>query len=220
MCHKRAHLENCGECGRLKQVAGRSEDGTASCSGCRRRDQTTWRTCSGCGRDRPVNVRDADGGPLCAVCYDQPPDSCTECGEMTTIASRLDDKPVCARCYRHPERRCGGCDRVRRVAVRGRNGQSDLCPTCHQAPVLTCGVCGARARCRTTTPDRSPICWRCQLVRRLDEVLGDADGNILGPLLPLREAILAVGNPRTAMGGWAGARPSRYSPRWRTAICR
>lgn len=207
MCHKRAHLENCGECGRLKQVAGRSEDGTASCSGCRRRDQTTWRTCSGCGRDRPVNVRDADGGPLCAVCYDQPPDSCTECGEMTTIASRLDDKPVCARCYRHPERRCGGCDRVRRVAVRGRNGQSDLCPTCHQAPVLTCGVCGARARCRTTTPDRSPICWRCQLVRRLDEVLGDADGNILGPLLPLREAILAVGNPRTAMG-WLGRSPA------------
>lgn len=120
------------------------------------------------------------------------------------IVSRRDDKAVCARCYRHPKRECGGCGRVRRVAILARDGQPDLCPTCHQAPVLVCGVCGVEGRCRTTTVDKSPICFRCQLARRLDDVLADDFGMVP---VPLREAILAVDNPRTSLG-WLGRSPT------------
>lgn len=207
MCRKRAALEECGDCGRLKQVAGRRDDGSARCSGCIRRDDATWEKCRGCGRTRPVNARAADGGALCPTCYEQPPDHCSGCGERAVIVSRLDDRSVCARCYRHPRRECGGCARVRRIAVLGRNGQPDLCPTCHQAPLLTCGVCGAHDRCRTTTADRSPICFRCQLARRLDEVLANPAGRTRAALLPLREAILSVDNPRTALG-WLDRSPA------------
>lgn len=170
-------------------------------------DHCDAQECRGCGRVRPVNARGADGAALCPGCYEQPPDLCSACGERAVIVSRLDDRSACARCYRHPRRECGSCGRVRRVAVLGRNGQPDLCPTCHQAPLLTCGVCGVHDRCRTTTADRSPICFRCQLARRLDQVLADSHGGIPAALVALREAILAVDNPRTALG-WLGRSPA------------
>lgn len=207
MCRKRATLEECGDCGRLKQVAGRRGDGAARCSRCLRRDRATWEDCSRCGQTRPVNARADDGTALCASCYTQPLDTCAGCGEQAVIVSRRDDKAACARCYRHPKRECGGCGRVRRIAVLGRDGKPDLCPTCHQAPVLTCGVCGVEGRCRTTTDDRSPICFRCQLARRLNEILTDPTGAVPPPLVPLRDAILAVDNPRTALG-WIGRSPA------------
>lgn len=207
MCRKRATLEECGDCGRLKQVAGRRRDGAARCSRCLRRNPAIWEECSRCGRTRPVNARADAGGALCPSCYTQPPDTCAGCGEQAAIVSRRDDKAVCARCYRHPRRECGGCGRVRRVALLARDGQPDLCPTCHQAPVLVCGVCGAEDRCRTTTADKSPICFRCQLSRRLDEILTGSDGSTPAPLMALRAAILAVDNPRSALG-WLGRSPA------------
>lgn len=207
MCVNRANLEDCGTCGRLKQVARRNPDGSARCSTCLRRDTSTWADCDGCGRRRPVNARTDSGQPLCPSCYRQPTDECSGCGEQAVTASRAGGKPVCYRCYRHPRRECGGCGRIRRVAVRGRDGSPDLCPTCHQAPVLTCGVCGVEDRCRTTTGDRSPICFRCQLVRRVDEILADPAGRVPAVWVALREAILSVDNPVTALG-WLGRSPA------------
>lgn len=207
MCRKRASLEKCGDCGRLKQVAGRRGDGAARCSRCLRRDQARWEECSRCGQTRPVNARADDDGALCQRCYMQPSGTCAGCGEQAAIVSRRDDKPVCGRCYRHPKRECGGCGRVRRIAVLARDEQPDLCPTCHQAPVLVCGTCGIEDRCRTTTPDKSPICFRCQLSRRLDQILAGPDGTTPAPLVPLRVAILAIDNPRTALG-WLARSPA------------
>lgn len=206
-CHNRAHLEECATCGRTKQVARRNRDGTACCSPCLRRDTNTWADCVGCGRRRPVNARTDDGGALCTSCYAQPPDVCSGCGRSAVIASRADGQPLCYGCYRHPQRACGGCGRTRRVSVRGHDGQPDLCPTCHQAPLLICGVCGTEDRCRTTTADKSAICFRCQLARQLDELLAAPSGSIAAPLVPLREAILSVDNPRTALG-WLGRSPA------------
>jgi hypothetical protein len=195
-CYSRARAEACGTCGRVKPVAGRNGDGSAVCSTCQRRDTSTWEDCADCGRRRPVNARTGTGAGLCSACYTPPADTCAGCGKSAAIASRTDDNPLCKRCYRQPRRECGGCGRTRRVAVRGRNGQPGLCPTCHQGPVLICGV---EDRCRTTTVDRSPICYRCQLARRLDELLTGPSGRMPAPLAPLREAILGGDNPTTAL---------------------
>ena len=198
-CDKRARAEPCRTCGRVKPVDRRNSDGSAECSGCARRDTSAWEECAGCGRPRPVNARTKVGEALCVSCYTPPTAVCAGCGETRPIASRRDGSPLCPGCYRQPERECGGCGRIRRIALRGRNGQPDLCGSCHQAPVLVCGVCGVEDRCRTTTIDRSPICFRCQLVRRLDELLTGPSGRIAAPLVPLHEAILGVDNPRTAL---------------------
>ena len=198
-CDRRSRAQPCATCGRHKQVSRRRSDGGAQCSGCARRDTTTWEDCAGCGRRRPVNSRADDGTALCVSCYQPPAATCAGCGESRAIASRSEGHPLCVGCYQQPERRCGGCGRIRRIAVRGRDGQPDLCPTCHQAPVLVCGVCGVEDRCRTTTVDRSPICFRCQLVRRLNELLTEASGRVPESLVPLREAILAVDDPRTGL---------------------
>lgn len=198
-CDARARAEPCRTCGRVKPVSRRNGDGSAECSGCARRETSSWEACAGCGRQRPVNARTEGGGALCVSCYTPPTAVCAGCGETRAIASRRDGDPLCAGCYRRPERECGGCGRIRRIAVGGRNGQPDQCGSCHQAPVLVCGVCGVEDRCRTTTVDRSPICFRCQLVRRLDELLTGPSGPIPAPLVPLHEAILAVDNPRTAL---------------------
>jgi len=130
---------------------------------------------------------------------------------------------VCASCYEHPVRRCGRCGRTRRVSVRATATTPDLCPTCHQAPVLTCALCSTTTLCRTTLrgPDgsRQPICFRCQLARRLDTLLADTDvdgndGTIPEALLGLRAAILATDNPRTPLG-WLSRGPA---PRLLAAI--
>ena len=198
-CVRRDRAEPCGGCGRLRPPQRRVSDGRGLCSGCARRDTTWWEDCVVCDRRRPVSARSQDGDALCVSCYTPPTAVCTACGEIRPIASRRDGDPLCAGCCRQPERECGGCGRIRRIAVRGRNGQPDLCGSCHQAPVLVCGVCGVEDLCRTTTVDRSPICFRCQLARRLDDLLTDPSGRIPVPLVPLYEAMLSVDNARTAL---------------------
>ena len=208
MCHNRAHQEECRRCGRVKQVAGRDPDGSSICSACVRRDTSRWRPCSVCGRHRAVNGRTKGGDPLCPSCYQSPLEACSSCGRERTVASRLTGMPVCYSCYRHPVRECGRCGRIRRTAVLARDGHPDLCPTCYQAPTLVCSICGNEDLCRTTTPGKSPICFRCQLARRLDEVLGVTDGKE-SPVAfaAFRSAVMAVDNPRTAIG-WLGRSPA------------
>lgn len=206
-CSRRARAEPCSMCGHVRNVQRHTVDGEPVCSGCARRDSSRWEDCAGCGRHRPVTSRTTAGGALCWSCYIPPSAVCTDCGEQRPVAARSASGPLCMRCYRHPERMCGGCGRIRRIKLRARNGQPDLCGTCYQAPVLVCGVCGAEALCRTTTADRSPICFRCQLARRLDELLADPSGQISAPLTRLREAILAIDDPRTALS-WLSRSPS------------
>jgi hypothetical protein len=123
------------------------------------------------------------------------------------ITSRKGGRAVCAGCYRLPQRRCGGCGRVRLVRLRGRDGQPDLCATCYQAPIERCSRCGVTTRCRRTTPDRSPVCFRCQLDRRLRQLLAGPDGTIPAALVRLHQAILEVDNPVSALG-WLGRSPA------------
>ncbi|MBW0105724.1 hypothetical protein I4I78_25150, partial [Pseudonocardia sp. KRD-291] len=152
-------IAECAFCGRARRVKDRV-DGAARCATCRNRDPATWRECSGCHRARPVNARARDGSPLCGTCYARhhaPRHRCQQCGKTGPAAVRsTTGQTLCARCVSHPRRPCGGCGRTRRVAVRATATSPDLCPTCHQAPVLTCQRCGAHDLCRTTGPNRAP----------------------------------------------------------------
>lgn len=205
-CVRRDRAEPCSGCGRVAPPQRRASVGVL-CSGCARRDTARWEDCVMCGRRRPVSARSPDGGGLCVSCYTPPSSICAGCGEDQPIASRRTGKPLCFSCYRQPERECGGCGRIRRIRVRGRDGQSDLCGTCHQAPVLVCGVCGTEDLCRTTTVDRSPICFCCQLARRLNEMLTASSGQVLPSLIPLYEAIATVDEPRSALA-WLTRSPA------------
>lgn len=196
--------EPCHSCGRLRPVKVRDAAGRPQCSACRRRDPATWQPCAGCDRDRPVNARTPDGSALCISCYQPPTAVCDGCGTVNAIASRSGGRRLCVRCYTYPIRLCGLCGRTRRVAVTARDGHPDLCPTCHQAPTLVCGRCGQSGPCRTTTPDRSPICWRCQLHRQLEQTLG---ADVPPPLRPLLQALRDVEQPRSVLG-WLALSPA------------
>lgn len=197
----------CSRCGRDKSVRYRTADGQPQCRSCYTRDESRWETCDGCARHRPVNARTPDGSALCVTCYardHQPAIRCQGCGCVGPVAARATGRnehhqSLCRRCYQHPVRTCGGCGRRRRVAVRATATTPDLCPTCHQAPVETCSVCGVDDLCRRTAEGK-PICFRCQLTRRLDQLLVGPDPAILAQLTPLRAAVLSVNNPRTALG--------------------
>jgi hypothetical protein len=203
---KGSRRATCIICGRHRPVAD-TQAGGPRCSTCKRRDPETWEPCGGCGRRRPVNQRATDGTARCQSCYQAPTQPCAGCGRLATVAAHQDGRALCIRCYRQPTRRCGQCGRVRLVARRGHNGQPDLCPTCYPAPILDCSVCGRHARCRRTTPDRAPICFRCQLDRRLHQLLAGPDEAIPATLGRLHQAILEVDNPVTALG-WLGRSPA------------
>ncbi|MFI7123786.1 hypothetical protein [Amycolatopsis sp. NPDC049868] len=196
-----------------KSLRYRDSMGRPQCRACYRKDESRWEPCAECGRHRPINARTDDAKALCGTCYRdraQPTATCDDCGMLGRVAVRTGrrgaDRTLCARCYEQPARRCGGCGRVRRVALRATGEHPDLCPTCYQAPIEQCGHCGAEDLCRRTTNDGAPICFRCQLSERLDELLAGPDPAITDLLMPVRDAVLAVDNPRTGLGWLARSR--------------
>ncbi len=201
----------CTGCGKHRPVADTNAGGPR-CSTCRRRDRSTWEPCGGCGRRRPVNQRAADGTARCVSCYQAPTQPCAGCGQVTVIAAHQDGRALCARCYRQPARRCGQCGRVRLVARRAHDGQPDLCPTCYPAPMLDCSVCGQHARCRRSTPDRAPICFRCQLDRRLRQLLAGPDHAIPPRWAGCSRRSWTSATPSPRSAGWTAAPPRRSSP--------
>ncbi|MGH2660596.1 MAG: hypothetical protein ACRDHS_13300 [Actinomycetota bacterium] len=198
-CATRLQLDDCSVCGRRRRVRRRTPEGDAVCGTCHGRDPATWKPCAGCSRTRRANARTADGRLLCASCYKPPSEVCEACGKRATVASRRGGLVICRRCYRSPQRPCGGCGRTRRVARRATAREPDLCFTCYQAPGLRCTRCGEEAPTRGVAKG-APLCFRCQLETRLDELLAGPDGEVLPALLPLREAVLAVRSPRTGLG--------------------
>lgn len=208
-------IAECAFCGRARRVKDRVNS-AARCATCRNRDPATWQKCHSCHRARPVNARTRDGAPLCVTCYAHrhaPHHRCDQCGQLGPAAVRGDGRgqtgqTLCARCVNFPRRPCGACGRTRRVAVRATATSPDLCPTCHQAPMLTCQQCGTHNLCRTTGPDRTPWCFRCQLTTRLDHLLTPPGATeVPSHLRVLRDAIAAVDNPRTALG-WLHRSPA------------
>lgn len=206
-------MKSCGTCGASNGLRYRDARGRLQCRSCYHRDESRWEPCDECSRRRPVNARTADGAALCGTCYRhraQPKVVCDRCGAIGRVVIRAgrsgSDSTLCARCYRHPARRCGGCGRTRRVALRASESHPDLCPTCYQAAASECGRCGSEDLCRRTAADGSPTCFRCQLHDRLEELLAGPDPAVAEALASVRDAVLAVDNPRTGLGWLARSR--------------
>ena len=111
--------------------------------------------------------------------------------------------------------------RTRRVALRATATRPDLCPTCYQAPEITCSVCGDTALGRRTTADGRPMCFRCQATRRVDAALTGPDGTIPETLRPVRDAIVHADNPHlTSVLDHSPAPSTGRSGRPRRFFCR
>lgn len=118
--------------------------------------------CRCCGRtDRPL-TRCEQGG-VCPRCRSrQLATACARCGVVKPVAARDEARrPVCARCADRPQRRCGRCGRVRRIAVRGRDGEPEICDGCFRGAEAVCVGCGRRRPCAYLGQNR-PTCQACR----------------------------------------------------------
>ena len=155
-------VEECRDCGRVRNPAVRLPDGGALCHACWKRPQ---HTCVSCGKTAPAALL-AEEGAYCHLCYDRhrrPLRQCGKCGRMAKIhRNARDGQPdLCDRCYRGPEQECSRCGRVR-PCVRVTSDEP-ICHTCYardERPRMTC------ARCQRDMPVNAfwpigPVCQGC-----------------------------------------------------------
>lgn len=188
----------CARCGQRRRVAARI-DGQPLCRNCWNRDERSQRLCDVCGQLGRINARDSEGSAICLRCYRQPPDLCDECGQVSRIVSRNSGRTLCTSCYPkvgQPKRACGNCGRVRRTAKKATDQHPDLCPACWWEPIAVCSRCGNQGMCNGTRQDM-PLCLRCRLADKVTDALTGPDGLVTPELVPLRDAVVAVDNPRS-----------------------
>ena len=195
-CYLASREGTCADCGQIRPVRVHKATKRPRCRSCQHKDKSSWEACSNCGVVRPVNKRTDDGGALCVRCYEQPSGICDVCGRETRITSRRNGEAVCARCYRRPERMCGQCGRIQRISRRATGDDPDLCHACWWEPIAICSRCGDEGMCNGIKKG-TPLCLRCRLDDRLTtQVLGPG-GEAPEWFIPLKEAIVSVGNPRS-----------------------
>jgi len=141
--------------------------------------------CTPTGRRAPVNTRTAAGEPLCSTCYRAPPARCDRCKEINTINSRKDGETICRRYYRSPRRACGQCGHIKRIAVRARDGQPDLCGACHWSRVVDCTRCARKAP-GFGVRQGAALCLHCSAADKVDALLTAPDGRVAPALAGLR----------------------------------
>jgi hypothetical protein len=90
----------------------------------------------------------------------------------------------------------------RRVALRATNTSPDICPTCHQAPLVDCSVCGQRALGRRATKNGKPWCFGCQATERIDRLLAAPGGAIPSGVKDVRDVLVATQRPRSILSNW------------------
>lgn len=135
--------------------------------------------CPDCGRVVPLD-RGHAGRRTCRRCADAArARACARCGRTRQIATRDGQgQPMCSRCFLDdPANReeCCRCGRLRAVETRTPDGP--ICPSCLQAPVATCAICGrvgpaavskitGRPRCKACH-ERWMRCSRCGAVKHV-----------------------------------------------------
>lgn len=188
----------CSRCGRHRRVHSRTKERESVCKTCHYRDPANWQTCSLCGNLGRINARADDGGAICLRCYRQPFGSCDECGQQKPITSRNHGRALCANCYWRlgPKRACGRCGRVRRIAKRATADHPELCHACWWEPIAICSRCGKQGMCNGIKKT-APLCLRCRVGDRITAALIGPHGTIPERLAPVRDAVLAVDNPRS-----------------------
>lgn len=118
--------------------------------------------CTTCGRTGRPLTRSGQGG-ACPRCRSRPlATACTRCGAVRPVAGRTSGgEPVCERCRRRERghRPCGTCGKTAPIAVRGRDGGTDVCVNCYRMPTAVCTVCRRRREC--SFAGTQPICLTC-----------------------------------------------------------
>jgi hypothetical protein len=118
--------------------------------------------CATCGRTGRPLTRSGPGG-ACPRCRNrQLATACSRCGAVRPVAGRTSGgEPVCERCRRRERghRTCGTCGKIAPIAVRGRDGGTDVCVNCYRMPTAVCTVCGRRREC--SFAGTQPICLTC-----------------------------------------------------------
>jgi hypothetical protein len=196
---------DCSGCGRRTTILAHTEAGEPLCGTCYSQDRSKWDRCRVCGEVNRVIVRNDDGTAIGQCCYRHPLHVCDSCGDEAVIASHKGGKTLCHRCYHPPPRRCGKCGRVRSIRKRATGDDPDLCNGCGWARIVLCSRCNQEELC--TGFRQGPVCFRCRLDESVTELLTGPDGKIPEALVPFREMILAVDNPRSGQH-WVSRSPA------------
>ena len=192
-CEARLRAVPCSRCGAVRDPATRDDQGRPVCPNCFIRDPANQEVCARCGPRRPVSVRGPDG-PRCASCRPVKEMTCSICGRAGPAEiAKATGEPWCLACQKRWAR-CAGCGEVR--PVRGGNSEHPLCATCTRSDASfwkACPSCGEATKL-TTEP-----CVRCELGRRLRQLLGPT-GTIGSDLSALYDSLAAAERPDQAVG--------------------
>jgi hypothetical protein len=190
-CIAKSRIEQCSRCDARREPATRDERGQPICPNCLVNDPANLETCVGCGRQRRVHTRSPQG-PLCGTCKSLPALDCFICGTTAPCGiSRATGLPWCWSCQRRSVI-CSACGRHSPI-VSGTLSEP-LCADCTPLPRWRdCPTC--------SDPDHPHPgqCARCQINRRLDEVMGPVNDSLPAGLQALRRNIATAEHPITAM---------------------
>lgn len=119
-------------------------------------------SCATCGRTGWPLTRSGHAG-VCSRCRNRElATACARCGEVKPVAGRTSGgEPLCERCRRRERghRPCGTCGKTAPIAIRGRDGGTDVCANCYRLPEAFCTVCGRRRACNFA--GTRPVCVTC-----------------------------------------------------------
>ena len=201
-CYARARAVACSRCVDIREPATRDSEGRPLCPFCLINDPINHEHCVRCGRRRRVSQRGADG-PICGTCVPQAISICDVCGRtMPCRISTISGRPWCSNCS-HRWAACSSCGE--QAPVRAGTRTAPLCANCTPTSTTwrTCPSCGDTGQLIARE------CSRCRLRRRVDKLLGDIDGTIRPEWHTLREALVGVDRPATALS-WL-SRPTTIS---------
>lgn len=219
-CRSRQLATACRDCGGVKPVAGRADNGDALCAACAPRPR---RRCSACGQVRII-ARRARGrdGDLCDRCHRGPVATCGVCGRAKPCNFVAQGRPICPSCSPRRSLACAHCGHSRPPTAQWPEGP--VCEPCYRAALGRRGRCGGcdterrlvsppgpaatrcascagvapLATCRRCGAEERPyaggLCVVCALGERARRLLGPSGG----ALEPVSAAIAAAPQPYSA----------------------
>lgn len=124
--------------------------------------------CSICGKNKEIKVGLKKNKPICNSCYNnniKPKRKCRDCGEIKTVAKKINDEPICHKCYKNyrPQKMCSVCGEIRQISKN--NGDICICRSCYQKteqPKRKCSGCGKIKRIVINIDEKS-FCNKCYI---------------------------------------------------------
>jgi hypothetical protein len=154
-------MEKCSDCGELKIVVKRNQDGTPLCQFCHKE------ICSNCGKLKQIFKRNKDGTALCPNCYEKirPKKVCSSCGKLKKIVkTNQDGTTLCPNCYEktRPKKVCSSCGELKIISKRNEDG-TILCKNCYNRnrPKKVCSGCGELKKIVKRKQDGTTLCQFC-----------------------------------------------------------